>query len=73
MFDIVFKQLLEDQQRSDRSILYAQHLGNPMYGAISQAYDVFTKNLDPEYLADTTNAISITDGIYVQMGVELGL
>ena len=73
MFDIVSLQFRVDQLKSDRYISYTQFKGTPLEGALQQAYDVFTKDLDPEYLADATNAISITDGIYVQMGVELGL
>lgn len=73
MYEIVSLNFRVDQLRSDRYIAYTQFKEMTLEAALSQAYDVFTKNLDPEYLADTTNAISITDGIYVQMGVELGL
>ena len=73
MYEIVSLNFRQDQLRSDRYISYTQFKGVPLEAALSQAYDVFTKELDAEYLADLTNATSITDGIYAQMGVELGL
>ena len=73
MFEAVLKLLIEDKQRSDRTILYSQLINQAIYGSVDFIYSNFIKDIEPEYIADTTNAISITDGIYVQMGVELGL
>ena len=63
MFNIVLQQTFEDQQRSDRFLLYRASTGAPIMGAMQQLYDLFTKDWEGD-INDTTLAIQITDGIY---------
>jgi hypothetical protein len=72
MFQIVLQQLLEDKQRTNRVVTYAAFTNQDVYGTITKCYDVFMQEWqgDPN---DTSLAMEVTDGIYVQMGVELGL
>lgn len=64
MFQIVLQQLLEDQQRSNRVVSYALCHNLPVYGAVLELYNLFTKSWEGD-LNDTTLALQITDGIYL--------
>lgn len=63
MFNIVLQHSLEDSQRSNRVVAYALCHNLPIWGAVSQLYDLFTKDWEGD-LNDTTLALEITDGIY---------
>lgn len=64
MFEKVLKQSIEDQQRSDKIIAYAQYYNRPIWGAMETLYGIATKDDSEEFLADLGNAIIITDRIY---------
>lgn len=63
MFNIVLQQSLEDIQRSNRVVAYALCKNLPIWAAMQQLFNLFTKNWEGD-LNDTTLAIDITDGIY---------
>lgn len=64
MFEKVLQQSLEDQQRSDKIVAYAQYYNRPIWASVQTLYDLATKNDSEEFLADLGNAIIITDRIY---------
>lgn len=64
MFNLVAQLLLEDQQRSDKVVTYAQTNTMPIWGALTQLYSIATKDYTPEQLEDLSNGIIIADEIY---------
>lgn len=64
MFELVVKQSLEDQQRSDKIVAYAQDNHKTIWGAMQTLYGLAIKNDDEDFLSDLSNAIIITDRIY---------
>jgi len=63
MFDAVLKLTLQDQQRSDMMISYAQFIVQPIWGAFQTVYDLFLKDYTGD-IDDLSNAVTIADGIY---------
>lgn len=64
MFEAVLKLSIEDYNRSNKIIAYAQLNSLPIYGSVDHLYQNITRQYTVEYLEDLTNATSIADAIY---------
>lgn len=72
MFDIVLMNLIEDKTTSDRTIALCNQNDAPIKKTIFDSYNTFIASYTGD-LNELSNAAEVTEGVYNQMGVELGL
>ena len=72
MFDIVLMNLVENKDSSDRIIALCNLTEKPIRKTIYDSYQTFISSYTGD-LNELSNAAEVTEGVYAQMGVELGI